>query len=373
MKKGIAYGCMALLVIVATTALPAFGDEVNPAVNAASVKKALGMSLYVQGGYTYNAHASDGATVKSSENDLRWLDHRANSFGVDLVELVFQKDPDLGTTGYKLKLSAGETASLIHSAGLGDAGQDAYDVTEAYVSYTAKVGSGLRFDLGKMGTFIGAEVMEAEDDPNYSRSFLFNYAEPLTHTGLKIGYNFTDAFNAAVFILNGWDNVADNNTGKTFGLSLGLTPASAFSASINMIQGPEQTNNTSNQRSLLDLVATITPLDKLSVILNYDDGKEQKALGTADAKWSGVSGIVKYDLSDAMGIAVRAESFDDTDGYRTGTVQKLTEVTVTPEFRLDGGLVVRPEYRHDTSDKASFDNGTKKSQDTLALGVMYRW
>jgi len=38
---------------------------------------------------------------------------------------------------------------------------------------------------------------------------------------------------------------------------------------------------------------------------------------------------------------------------------------------------VRPEYRHDWSNKRSFDieNGapTKKSQDTLALGVMYRW
>ncbi len=59
--------------------------------------------------------------------------------------------------------------------------------------------------------------------------------------------------------------------------------------------------------------------------------------------------------------------------FRTGTSQKLTEVTVTPEIRLAGGLIVRPEYRHDSSDKQSFDNGTKKSQDTIALNAMYRW
>jgi hypothetical protein len=46
---------------------------------------------------------------------------------------------------------------------------------------------------------------------------------------------------------------------------------------------------------------------------------------------------------------------------------------------------LRPEYRHDWSNKTSFDSasgagfagptnpGTKKEQDTLAFGVMYTW
>jgi len=46
---------------------------------------------------------------------------------------------------------------------------------------------------------------------------------------------------------------------------------------------------------------------------------------------------------------------------------------VTPEIRIPGGLIIRPEYRHDTSNEKSFDNATKKSQDTIALGAMYRW
>jgi hypothetical protein len=40
-------------------------------------------------------------------------------------------------------------------------------------------------------------------------------------------------------------------------------------------------------------------------------------------------------------------------------------------------LIVRPEYRHDWSDKEVFDSThatkDKKSQDTIALGVMYTW
>ena len=382
MKKRLA----ALIVSLALCgAAPAFAEEVKVAgLKPDDVKNALGISFYLQGGYTYNGNASD-MTTGSGENNARWLDHTANSFTLDLAQIVILKDPSApGTAGFKVKVSAGEWAKLIHSYGLGDAaaGQnpEAFDLTEAYISYIAGVGKGLRFDFGKMGTFIGGEVLEAKDNPNYSRSFLFSYAEPLTHTGLKVSYPVSDKVSAALFAVNGWDNATDNNKAKSYGVSLGFAPAEIFSASINYLTGPEQTDNSSNMRSLIDLVATIKPAKQLAIILNYDDGKEQNVDGallpsgiTSDAKWSGLSGIVKYDLTDKYAVALRGEYFDDKDGYRTGTIQKLKEVTATFDAKLAEGLILRPEYRHDTSDKQSFDNGTKKNQDTFALALMYSW
>jgi hypothetical protein len=373
-----------------------------PAISADDLKKSLGLSIYLQAGYTYNGNAG---TVggESEQNDYRVFDHKANSFTLDLAQIVFVKDPALGNAGYKLKLSAGETAKWIHSRGLSGApltapqageGTDSFDVTEAYISYNATVGKGLRFDLGKFVTFFGAEVIEAIDNPNYSRSFLFNYAIPFTHTGLKASYAFSDALNAALYIVNGWDDSTDNNRGKSYGVSVTYAPAELFSLVVNGMTGPEQDeqgpnaptvgSSGSNKRNMLDIIATIKPIKPLSIILNYDDGREDNVPGTllpsgtsSDAKWDGLAGIIKYDFNATYSLAVRGEYFDDKDGFRTGTVQKLKEVTVTPEIRLNGGVILRPEYRHDTSDKTSFDivNGTatKKSQDTLALGVMYRW
>ncbi len=385
MKKVLGLACAAAMAGAIAFASPVFAEDPKPAtptVSADDIKKALGISFYVQGGYTYNGSASTGAT-NDSENDLRVFDHKANSFTLDLAQIVISKDtPTPGDSGYRIKLSTGETAKWIHARGLSGApltspqsgeGTDTIDVTEAYISYMAPIGKGLRFDFGKMVTYFGAEVIEAIDDPNYSRSFLFNYAIPFTHTGLKMSYAFTDTLNASFHIVNGWDNAEDNNTGKCVGVSLNYAPADVFSGYFNFMTGPEQDNNTSNQRTLVDIVATVKPAKPLSFILNVDDGTEKNAVPTGDATWTGAALIAKYDLSDAHSIAVRGEYFDDKDGFRTGTVQKLNEVTLTWETRLSGGLVVRPEYRHDTSDKSSFDNGTKKSQDTLALGAMYRF
>jgi maltoporin len=76
-------------------------------------------------------------------------------------------------------------------------------------------------------------------------------------------------------------------------------------------------------------------------------------------------------------MAVRGEYFNDKDGVRTGIAQELKEITLTADFKIAKNLLVRPEYRHDWSDKNAFDSKhnllDSKSQDTIALGVMYTW
>lgn len=342
-------------------------EDAKPASNPLTdIKTALGLSIYLQGGTTYNFRNPD-----SRENDLRIFDHKANSIGLDLAQIVFTKDAPVGGVGYKLKLSAGETAKFIHSRGLGQA-DDEFDLTEAYVDYVAPVGKGLKLRFGKFATFFGAEVIEAKDNPNYSRSLLFNYAIPFTHTGFMAGYTVSDQVSANLYLVNGWDNTDDNNSGKSVGLSVGYTPMEQLSMLFNMMYGPER-DNSSDNRFLFDWVGTIKPIKNLSFILNADYAVDKNGTGTGDAKWYGVAGIAKYDFTDMYSLSGRVEYFNDKDGVRTGTAQKLYEFTLTPEIRLAKDLLVRPEYRHDWSSERSFDSGARKTQDTLALAVMYTW
>jgi hypothetical protein len=358
-----------LTVLFSLAGMAVADDSKSAASTIEDIKNYLGLSVYLQGGYIYNFN-----DPSSGENDFRVFDHKANSFTLDLAQLVFTKDAPVGGIGYKLKLSAGETAKWIHSSGLGDAGQDAFDLTEAYINYVAPVGKGLKLQFGKFVTMAGAEVIEAKDDMNYSRSLLFNYAIPFTHTGFMAGYAFSDQVSANLYLVNGWDNTDDNNSGKSGALTLAYNPIEQIGLVFNLMYGPEKDNNNHDQRFLFDWIGTFKPIANTTVVLNTDYGSEQhSAPDGGNAKWYGIAGYVKYDFCDYFSATVRAEYFDDNDGIRTGTPQKLKEITLTPEFRVAKAVIVRPEYRHDWSDKDTFNSGTDKSQDTIALGVMYTW
>jgi hypothetical protein len=353
------------------------------------IKKALGLSIYLQGGYTYNFENPD-----SQENGIRVFDHKANSFTLDLAQIVFTRDAPVGGIGYRLKLSAGETAKFIHASGLGNT-DNPFDLTEAYIDYVAPLEKGLKFRFGKFVTMNGAEVIEAKDDMNYSRGLLFNFAIPLTHTGLMIGYPFSDKVAANFYVVNGWDNFDDDGSSKTLGLSVSLTPIDQFSAIINLMNGREQDLQTGirSNRFLSDTVITVKPVKNLTLMVNADYAVQSRsAPDGGDARWYGVAGYVRYDFTDLFSMAVRAEYFKDSSGDRiipimqsvtgtpplpAGTSVTAKEITITPEFRVVKDLIVRPEYRHDWSNQDVFDSRHKtldrKSQDTIALGVMYTW
>ena len=93
------------------------------------------------------------------------------------------------------------------------------NIQQAYVSYLAPVGNGsLQVDFGKFVTPAGYEVIETKDNWNYSRGLLFALAIPYYHMGMRAAYSPNDKVTVTGFLFNGWNNVVDNNTGKTVGV-----------------------------------------------------------------------------------------------------------------------------------------------------------
>jgi maltoporin len=193
------------------------------------------------------------------------------------------------------------------------------------------------------------------------------------------GYTFSKALTANLYIVNGWDTFNDNNKGKTFGTSFLVTPIEPLSMNFNFTYGPEQSDNSSHYRFLADWVGTFKATKNLTFTINADYANEEKdpLNGGKNSRWYGIAGYAKYDFTDWLSASIRAEYFGDTNGVRTGIAQSLKGITFTPEFRILKNLLVRPEYRHDWSNRDAFDSHhttfSKKSQDTVALGVIYTW
>jgi hypothetical protein len=272
-------------------------------------------------------------------------------------------------------LGFGQAMNTVNSVENHDtSGASSFDqyLKEGYASYLFKVGKGLQVDAGKFVTPAGAEVIESKDNWNYSRGLLFAWAIPYYHYGLRAKYTFNDKFALTGYVMNGWNAVIDNNSGKTIGVSAAWTPTKKFGFIENYIGGPEGANNNADWRHLSDTVITFNPTGKLSLMANIDYGRGDKVTPISGpppvtAYWTGAAGYLKYALAPTVNAAFRYEYFEDHDGFATGTAQHFHEVTATLERTIASHLITRAEFRHDMSTQPVFQKGQgfDKSQNTL--------
>jgi putative OmpL-like beta-barrel porin-2 len=312
----------------------------------------LAVNAFVSTAYEYN-----GNRPTNGASSYRVFDFSDNSFNLDVAELVVQiaaiKPND---AGFRVDFAAGSSIPQITKTQDQNAAQ--FDLQQAFASYIAPLGSGLRFDVGKFVTHLGYEVIEGYDgyDDNYSRSILFGYAIPFTHTGVKASYAFSSKVAGMVEVVNGWDLLRDNNRSKSVGAQLALTPVAPLQVLLNWIGGPELANNNHSNRNVFDLVAILKPTSTLTLGLNGDYGKEN---GTSlvnpgsDATWKGIAGYATYALTSKFSVALRGETFRDEDGVRlgTGTNATLSEGTLTPAYKFTDHVLLRGEVRYDKANQ----------------------
>ncbi len=348
--------------------------------------KNLQMSGFVDTSVSYNF----GVPHNLKNSPLRVFDTESQSFLINNAELNLQKPVSADSPlGFKTSLMFGTDAPVVGgvTTGLGT-GTEQVELKDAYAEYLVPVGEGLDVMVGKFATLHGAEVIESMNDWNFSRSFLFGFAIPFTHTGVRATYPWTKWLSTTVGVNNGWDVVKDNNLGKTLETEVVLTPNDKMSLVTNYMVGPEQPStptgggSNSHQRHLLDMVASYQPIEPLQLKANFDYGFEQKGIGIGkNASWTGLAGYVRYALTKWWALASRTEWFHDADGVRTafrttgingvtGRDLNLWEQTLTSEFQLNKHLLTRLEYRHDQANHKVFlseGTGKRRYQDTVGI------
>lgn len=373
-KKSFAFAALSLLMTV--LACDAFAGA-QSFIDKTDVGGSVDLS------YTFNLNrpprvdTNGNGRGDTSLNMLRIFDTEANGFTFNHADFYMTHHAS-DWASFRFDLGFGNDPRVYQAFGFNDG--DNFDIQQAYVVLTAPVGNGLDFKIGKFVTPFGMEVIESAENNNFSRSLLFGYTIPFTHTGVIASYEFNEWISASLGLLNGWDNVVDNNSGKTGVATITVKPGTEkVSLFLGGAFGPEQDDSDGNFRTLLDAIVTWHALENLTFTGNFDLGKEQGIGGTGFANWWGFAGYAHWRATDLFGLTLRGEYFgEDTPagvGVRTGTnASKVTEGTITSHFYVLPGLDLRAEFRHDIAANSIFvksSGATSKSQSTIAFETVY--
>ena len=273
----------------------------------------------------------------------------------------------------------GQLTTHVDQAG-GGPPATAIDIDNLIINWTPARLSTLSFSFGRFDAPIG---FERDDEPLNlipTTSFTFENARPVKFTGLMARYTLNPKVSVLGLVANGWDQVADNNSGKTGGFKLQVFPSSGLAVAGGVFYGPERDSTNASPRTLLTGDATWQPMQRLILQAEAHHGSE------AGTHWTGVVGQAFWRVGRSTGLTVRGEVMDDPNGARTGIAQKLSSITISPwyfyreaqegvfsnveltSFRLPA-FSIRPALRIDHSDQPVFQkkNGSLVQSNVTAL------
>ena len=349
-RIGIGLGMCAAVSLLGGNAV--FAEE--PPTPAESLWKTAGFQISgaVEASYTQNFN-----NPNTNLNQLRIFDTQANSFVPQVAQVMVERPATAGSAtdriGFRARLNFGAQSrfSRARTNYQPTVGDDELDIHELYAEYIVPIGNGLKIQAGKINTLIGLEVINSWENPNFSRSFTFGLAQAFTETGIRFTYPITSWATAAVGLINGWDNIEDNNRGKTVTWNLALTPHEMFGISFYGSYGAEQPNgngitiaavgscstvpptNTgcdpTAKRTVIGSLITFKPTDRDTLIIEPYYGNEANASASriaagqsSNARWNAILAYYTHDFNDqtqpnAFSLRVRGELFEDAGGART--------------------------------------------------------
>jgi len=366
---------------------------------------------HLEAGITFNPDSPS-----NRQNFGQLFTDKANQLLLNQALLTAERPLDPNATGYdvgfKLQAMYGSDARYTHF--LGEFDRSIHDRTQAdiveanvLVHTPWLTEGGIDFKIGQFVSPLGAEVIDAEGNPLYSHSYIFNFGVPFKHTGILT----TTHVNPTLDLYFGLDTGVNTSLGNGdnndriagiagFGLNNLLDGKLSVVAYTHI--GPENPKRTvpfanSALRYLNDIVLTYKATDKLTLTtdINYirDDGFG--AIGYGAAQYAA------YALNDMFTLVARGEVWRDNNNFFVAAFpgnldfvnsERGFPATVIPGGRttygaltagvnikpnVSGvpfltGLTLRPELRYDRAlnNTRPFNDSSSKDQFTIAADLI---
>jgi Putative beta-barrel porin-2, OmpL-like. bbp2 len=337
--------------------------------------KSLTISGNVDAYYRYNFAGKNSVT-----NNYTSFTNSQNSFELGMASLRADFTALSGKVGGTVDLGFGRRAEeFSYNDGEDGVGKNGFislsNVKQAYVTYAPS--SKVKFTMGKFGTHVGYELLDAPLNRNYSMSYMFTNG-PFFHTGLK-----ADITAGPVGIMLGVANYTDQSTSTTAVKTALAQVSGAFADGklkfyLNYVGfgGSKAGENPSGLKSLnqVDLVLLGAISSKFNIGFNGTVQSRKQVDGSTDpdGSWWGSALYFNFDPTDKIGLTLRSEYIGDSKNVYFPT-DNIFANTLSLNYKV-GPLTIIPELRYESAKDEIFADkdlaGTKSTFTALLAAVL---
>lgn len=310
---------------------------------------------------------------------FRSYDTKNRGAALVAAQIAVSYDCPVSPLAFKASFIAGENVKVNNST---EPSSDRWihNIDEIYASYNDP-GQKFNLDFGKFDTWIGYESKVSGNNTNYSRGFLWTFAQPLYHAGARAQVKLGEKTDVGAFAVTGWNEFDDSNDQLSYGATVG-TGAGNWGLRVTGFTGKQGnsagaggfgTNSVATMETdvdLIDVTGSLTVNDKTSLGVNFDFG--QGEVDGTKSKFSGGALYGSHKLNEKVNLGLRAERFDDKDGIRTGLADlKLDSFTANVDWAVSENSWLRFEARHDKSNQDVFERHDGMSNKRTSYSVSY--
>jgi hypothetical protein len=178
-------------------------------------------------------------------------------------------------------------------------------------------------DFGVFGSPYTNESCVSRDHLMYTQSLAPEYV-PYYLAGAKVSIPLNQKLNFYLYLLNGWQQIVDQNKGKSLGTQVEYKPNSKHLINWNTYIGDERSvaMPENRMRYFSDIFWTFNPEGKFTLSTCAYVGLQQRNFNgqLSNHIWWQANTVGRYKFSDNISLAARLEYFDDADAVQISNI-----------------------------------------------------
>lgn len=323
--------------------------------------------LVTFGGFVDTYYAYDFNNSQILDRSFTTQPARHNEFNVNLAHLDAKVSASRIRGRFALQAGTSVQSNYAAESSL------SRHIQEATAGY--QVTDRLWIDAGIFLAHIGFESWISKENWTYTRSLIADYS-PYYETGVKATYRWADRFSTQLLVLNGWQNISENNGSKAFGAQVAYNPIDKMFLTYNNFLGNELGRR---RRFFNDFIAKFELTDAFSVAGSYDVGWQQTTDEQSNSLWQGYAIFLRYQVTSKLALTARGEQYFDKDQVivvtNTPNGFQITSASINADLLLHKNLMWRSEVRGYWSRDAVFPSKSRGllASDSLAVTSLSLW